>query len=166
VYLWNLQGFQKKTAIFPCTALVGLIIERNCVYCAVRTGSVNTNDINISILKVKSHNWFPTPLYFGCVFCLKYCFGNGTNFGRKQRLLCPIHPWWKQHSTVVSNEGHFNASDCYHFLVTAPIVNINSVHNCCILWIIGPRKCFIPLPPTFISMQFRVEYVWSKSYRL
>jgi len=37
--LKQIVGLSEQTAVFPCTALIGFIIERNSVYCAVRTES-------------------------------------------------------------------------------------------------------------------------------
>jgi hypothetical protein len=47
--LKQIAGLSKQTAVFPCTALIGFIIEGNSVYCAVRTESLKRNQINISI---------------------------------------------------------------------------------------------------------------------
>ena len=46
LYLCVLYGSQKKQRLFPDTASTDLVFitERECVYCAVRTGSVNKTD--------------------------------------------------------------------------------------------------------------------------
>jgi hypothetical protein len=45
----EIAGLSEQTAVFPCTELIGFTIERYSVYCAVRTESVKTNQININI---------------------------------------------------------------------------------------------------------------------
>jgi hypothetical protein len=39
----QIVGLSEQTAVFPYTALIGFIIEKNSVYCAVRTESVKRN---------------------------------------------------------------------------------------------------------------------------
>jgi len=82
---------------------------------------------------VKSHNQLPTLLYLACVFFVYDVLVMEQTSVANSGLFLPFIPDEKPHSVVVSNEGHFNTADCYHFLVTAPIVNNNTVHNCCIL---------------------------------
>ena len=51
VYLCVLRESQNKQRLFHCTALlIGFILEMECVYCAVRTGSLNAIQANISLL--------------------------------------------------------------------------------------------------------------------
>jgi len=66
VYFYVLYGYQNKQRIFSCTALsdCDFITETECVYCAVRTGSLN---VILSTFRLKGLetervlHYLPTP---------------------------------------------------------------------------------------------------------
>jgi len=66
LYLCVLCGSENKQRLFPYTALTGWVYSRDgeCVYCAVRTGSFNTIQVNVSIYGVQmvTHAWQPSDL--------------------------------------------------------------------------------------------------------
>ena len=52
LHLSLLHVSQNKQLSFICTALPVFIIQKECVYCAVRTGPLNIIQVNFSLLSV------------------------------------------------------------------------------------------------------------------
>jgi hypothetical protein len=57
-YLWVLCGYENKQRLFPYTTLNCLVFitEMECVYCAVRNGSLYIIQVNCLSLTDKVHN--------------------------------------------------------------------------------------------------------------